>query len=120
MPFTIRETKTYQYPSEIVYQAALGAIGGLEGKVISEDAEAGQIQAKFDKKILGKVLGDRTQIELKIDSQSLGESTVGIEIYPLDPLGRKLMFGARKGVSRTVANWFIAHLEHRLPEEKKA
>lgn len=120
MPFTIRETKTYQHPHQIVYQASLGAIDGLEGKVLSENAEAGQIQAKFDKKILGKVLGDRTQIELKIDSGSLGESTVSIEVYPLDPVGRKLMFGARKGVSRTVATWFIAHLEHRLPKESQA
>lgn len=120
MPFTIRETKTYQHPSEVVYQAALGAIGGLEGKVLSEDAEAGRIQAKFDKKILGKVLGDRTQIELAIASQSPGESTVAIEVYPLDPVGRKLMFGARKGVSQTVVTWFIAHLEHRLPAGEQA
>lgn len=120
MPFTVRETKTYPYPLEKVYQAALGAIAGLEGKVIRENPAAGEIQAKFDKKILGKVLGDRTQIDSQIVSQSDGESTLSFEIYPLDPLGRKLMFGARKGVSRTVAAWFIAHLEHRLPETRQA
>ncbi len=40
---------------------------------------------------------------------------MSIEAYPLDPVGRKLMFGARKGVTRTVVTWFYAHLENRLP-----
>ena len=43
-----------------------------------------------------------------------------IEVYPLDAVGRKLMFGARKGAPRTVATWFIAHLEQRLPKENEA
>ncbi len=114
MPYTINETKAYDYPSDAVYQAALGAVGGLEGKILAQDAATHEIEAKFDKKILGKVLGDRTQFKVGITEASPGKSTVSLEAYPIDPVGRKLMFGARKGVTRTVITWFWAHLEHRL------
>lgn len=113
--FTIHDEKQYEAGSDAVYQAALGAIGGLEGKVQTQDAAAGAIEARFDKKILGKVLGDRTHMNVTISGVA-GGTAVAIEIYPLNAVGQKLMFGARKGVSRTVANWFYAHLEHRLPK----
>lgn len=112
MSFEVNESKTYEQPLEAVRTAALGAIAGLEGKVLKEDN--GRIEAKFDKKILGKVLGDRTQIEIDLSVPADGQSQVDAVVYPLDPVGRKLQFGARKGVSQTVMSWFWAHLEHRL------
>ena len=69
---------------------------------------------------MGKVLGDRTQIGIKIAAPTPEESTISVELFPLDPVGRKLMFGTRKGVSQTVVTWFFAHLEHRLPKEEEA
>ncbi len=113
--FTIHDEKQYPSNAEAVYQAALGAIEGLEGKIVKQDPAAGIVEARFDKKILGKVLGDRTQMNVTITNPENGCSTVAVEIYPLNAIGQKLMFGARRGVSRTVANWFYAHLEHRLP-----
>ena len=65
---------------------------------------------------LGKVLGDRTHMNVTITHPNDDGSAVAVEIYPLNAVGQKLMFGARKGVSRTVADWFYAHLEHRLPK----
>jgi hypothetical protein len=41
-------------------------------------------------------------------------SQLVVDAYPLDALERKLMFGARKGVTQTVVTWFVAHLEHHL------
>jgi hypothetical protein len=114
MPYTIKETKSYPHDRAAVFQAAIGAVGGLQGKVLSEDLDAGVIDAWFDKKIHGKVLGDRTQMKVEVLSVADGESVVNLESYPVDPVGRKLMFGARKGVNRTVVDWFFAHLEHRL------
>lgn len=111
--YTIRDEKKYSQAPDAVYSAALGAIGGLEGKMLAQDAAAGTMSAKFHKTILGKVLGDRTHMNVKI-GETGGETAVSIEIYPLNAVGQRLMFGARKGVSRTVANWFYAHLEHRL------
>ena len=112
MSFEANESKTYEQPLEAVRTAALGAIAGLEGKVLKDGN--GRIEAKFDKKILGKVLGDRTQIEIDLSTPSADASQVDVTVYPLDPVGRKLQFGARKGVSQTVMSWFWAHLEHRL------
>ncbi len=39
---------------------------------------------------------------------------VVLDAYPLDAIDRKLMFGARKGVTQTVVTWFTAHLENNL------
>jgi len=37
-----------------------------------------------------------------------------VDAYPLDAVGRKLMFGARKGVTQTVIDMFTTHLENNL------
>ncbi len=113
MSYDINQERTYQHGAADVYQAVLGAVDGLEGKVLSQDEAGGKVEAKFDKKILGKVLGDRTQIQVDIQENN-GNSVVKLLAYPIDPVGRKLMFGARKGVTSTVVGWFWAHLEHRL------
>ena len=38
----------------------------------------------------------------------------GMDIYPLNAVGRKLMFGAHKGVSEEVLKYFIENLENSL------
>lgn len=114
MSFTIQDEKKYAQTKEATFAAALGAVEGLNGKIQQQDAGAGTIAVQFDKKILGKVLGDRTHMNVRIFEAADDGTAVAVEIYPLNAVGQKLMFGARKGVSRTVANWFYAHLEHRL------
>lgn len=114
MPYTVRETKTYTQPQEQVYQAALKAIAGLQGKVLAQDAAVGTIKGEFDKKIHGKVLGDRSQILIAISGTNADARSVAIEAYPINPVGQKLMFGARKGVVSTVVSWFWAHMDHHL------
>lgn len=118
MPFTVRETRSYPQDKATVYQAALAAVAGLEGKIKAQDAGRGAIEAQFHKTILGKVLGDRTHLSVAIRPGAEGETTVAVEVYPLDAIGRKLQFGARKGVPQTVMNWFFAHLEHHLGANK--
>ncbi len=117
MPYTIKESKSYPHPPEVLLQAAKGAIEGLEGQVQNEDPQSHALTAFFDKKILGRVLGERTQLQVRIEANEGGNNAVSIEAYPLDAVGRKLMFGARKGVTRTVVTWFYAHLENRLPAD---
>jgi hypothetical protein len=116
MPFEVNETKRYPQVVATVYRAALGAIEGLGGQLAKQEGDQGHLVAKFDKKILGKVLGERTHLEVNVGADG-DASVVILEAYPLDPVGRKLMFGARKGVTQTVVTWFWAHLEHRLPKE---
>lgn len=116
MSYTITDEKSYPISKPVVFAAALGAVEGLEGKIQEQNEDAGELVVKFHKTILGKVLGDRTHFEAKF-TESAGETAVSVSCYPLDAVGRKLMFGARKGVSQTVVNWFYAHLEHRLPKD---
>lgn len=114
MALNVKTEKTYDAATAKVFEAALGAIGGLEGKVVKQDSGKGQIEATFDKKILGKTLGDRTHLDVAVSQGAEGKTVVAIDAYPLDAVGRKLMFGARAGVTETVVSWFFAHLEHRL------
>ncbi len=111
MSYTIKDERSYEKTADAVLQAALGAVSGLEGSVLKQEDNG--FEAKFNKTILGKVLGDRSQIEVTLSPSDNG-TNVSATIYPIDPVGRKLMFGARKGVAKTVLTWFWAHLEHRL------
>lgn len=110
----INEEKQYGHSAESVYQAALGAVDGLQGKVSAQNPAAGTLVATFDKKIHGKVLGDRTHLAVTVVGDSAESARLTVEAYPLDAVGRKLLFGARKGVTRTVLDWFYAHVDHRL------
>ena len=113
MSFTINEEKHYAHPVETVLQAAVGAVGGLEGAVTVEQLDG--LQAKFNKTIHGQVLGDRTEMKVSLKTAANGFCQVAVEIYPIDAVGHKMVFGARKGVARKVLDWYWAHLEHRLP-----
>jgi len=115
MPYTKQETRNYNHLSESVYNAALKAAAGLEGKVAKQSPDEGVLEIKFDKKILGKVLGDRTNLSVTVSATGEG-SQLAVEAYPVDAVGRKLMFGARKGVTQTVVDWFFVHVEHNLPK----
>ena len=114
MPYEIKQEKSYEKTAEAIFAAALKAAAGLEGEVSKQKPEDGEFEIRFDKKILGKVLGERTYMSVKVNANSTGGGSIAIEAYPLDPVGRKLMFGARKGVTQTVVTWFFAHLEHHL------
>lgn len=113
MSLTINDTKAYTISAESLYAAAMTAVTNLEGKLESQDADAGTIVVKFHKTILGKVLGDRTHFELTIRPNDEG-SELDVMGYPLDAVGRKLQFGGRKGVAQTVLSWIHAHIDHNL------
>jgi len=114
MPYTIQEEKTYSYSKEKLSTAVLGAIQGLEGSVLMNEPDKGRIDAKFPKTILGNVLGDRTKLEIVFNELSNDATKLSLTIYPINPVGQKLQFGARKGVPRKVLDWFFAHVDHRL------
>ena len=123
MPFEQHQEKTYSQNTQSVFQAALKAVEKLEGSIISQSPENVRVEVKFNKTILGNVLGERTHLTCEVRPQGAAqgaaqgaESLVVVDAYPLDAVGRKLMFGARKGVTATVVSWFIAHLENNLPK----
>ena len=113
MPFEQHQEKNYAKDAQSIFQAALKATEKLEGKVISSVPEKYRFTARFPKTILGKTLGERT--ELSCEVRVGGDvGTAVVDAFPLDAVERKLMFGARPGVTLTVVTWFIAHLEHNL------
>ena len=113
MPFEQHKEKNYTKDAQSIYQAALKATEKLGGKIISSAPDKFQLTARFPKVILGQTLGERTELSCEVRAD--GESgMVIVDAFPLDAVERKLMFGARKGVTQTVVTWFIAHLENNL------
>lgn len=114
MPYTVKESKTYPNTTGQVFEAAQKAVAGLQGNILEEDASAGTLKGQFDKKIHGQVLGDRSQILVKVSPEGPDSAAISIEVYPINPVGQKLQFGAREGVSQKVTGWYWAHVEHNL------
>jgi hypothetical protein len=113
MPFEQHREKNYAKDVQTIFQAALKATEKLEGKIILSVPEAFRLTARFPKVILGQTLGERTELSCEVRANGEG-GTVVVDAFPLDAVERKLMFGARKGVTQTVVTWFIAHLENNL------
>lgn len=113
MPYDIHHEKNYSQDARSVYDAALKTAEKLKGQILSSSSNDLRFEVKFDKTILGKVLGDRTQLACIVQTAENGSKVV-VDAYPLDAVGRKLMFGARKGVTQTVIDLFITHLENNL------
>ena len=113
MSFDQHQEKNYPKDVQSIYQAAMKATEKLGGKIIASAPEQYRFTARFPKVILGQTLGERTELSCEARSDPAGGTAV-VDAFPLDAVERKLMFGARKGVTQTVVTWFIAHLEHNL------
>lgn len=113
MAFDVHQEKKYSQDQSRIYEAAMKSVETLKGKILSSKPEDFQFEVKFEKTLLGKVLGDRTQMTCIVQADDEGCNLV-MDIYPLDAIGRKLMFGARKGVSDEVLRLFIENLESSL------
>ena len=113
MPYDVHQEKSYSQERSQVYAAAKKAVEKLKGQMLKSKPEEFQFEVKFDKTLLGKVLGDRTQMTCVVQAEGDGSKVV-MDIYPLDAVGRKLMFGARKGVSEEVLKLFTDNLESNL------
>lgn len=113
MPFEQHQEKRYPKDAQSIYQAALKATEKLGGKIISSAPEQFRFMARFPKTILGQTLGERTELSCEVRANGEGGLAI-VDAFPLDAVERKLMFGARKGVTLTVVTWFIAHLENNL------
>ena len=117
MDFTIRETRTYPGSLDHSLRAIDLAVKGLQGKILKRASQTRMLVAWFDKTIHGQVLGDRTQIEITVTVTEPETVQIGLAAYPVDPVGRKLLFGARNGVTRTVLTWFVAHLDYQMSKD---
>jgi hypothetical protein len=114
MPFEIKTIMTYRQTFEEVYKAAYLTIRELGGKVVKHDLNNKMLFGQMDKKFQGKVLGDRSRLELTFTEDADGNTVVSIYAYPLNAVGQKLMFGARKGVVETVVDAYLVEVAKKL------
>jgi hypothetical protein len=113
VPYDQHKEKNYDRDAQSIYQAALKATEKLDGKIISSAPQQYRFTARFPKVILGKTLGERTELSCQVRADGAGGLAV-VDAFPLDAVERKLMFGARPGVTLTVVTWFMAHLDNNL------
>jgi len=114
MPYEQTSSKTIPYPVDQVFQAAKVTVASMGGKILKEDEEKGILHAQMDKKLFGDYLGDRSKLEIQFTDEGKGSTGISILAYPLNAVGQKLMFGARKGVVETILKTFYEELEKHL------
>jgi len=113
MPFEQHQEKQYAKDAGTVFRAALAACEKLGATPVATLPDKGRLEVKFPKTMLGKTLGERTYLTCEVRAQ--GEACLAVvDAYPLDAVERKLLFGARKGVTQTVVTWFLEHLDQEL------
>lgn len=118
IPYEKESTRIYKQSLEEIYESAYLSIKSMGGKILNHDLEKKQLHAQMDKKLYGNVLGDRSKLEIQFTVSDGGETSIYIYAYPLNAVGQKLMFGARKGVVETVIAAFYDEMEKRLNQEK--
>lgn len=116
MPFEKTASKIFSHPFKKMYEAACFSIKPMGGKILKNDPANKFMQAQMDKKLYGKVLGDRSMLEVTFSTEADGSTRMDVLVYPLNAVGQKLMFGARKGVVETVLAAFYEEVEKRLTE----
>ncbi len=116
MGYDVKLTKTYEARPEKVISACSKVAVALGGKVLSHDENGKLLKIQMDKKLQGKILGDRSKLEIKYSTPSEGTTQLDVLAYPLDAVGQKLMFGARPGVVQTILKVFFEQVEEKLKE----
>ncbi len=114
MGYDVKLTKNYDAKPEKVISVCKKVAVALGGKVLSHDETGKILNIQMDKKLQGRVLGDRSKLEIKYSSPTEESTQLDILTYPLDVVGRKLMFGARPGVVQTVLKVFFEQVEENL------
>jgi len=114
MPYEKRGSKTFEHSYQDVYKAALNTVEELGGKVLKDQPDQKLLHAQMDKRMKGEMLGDRSKLEMTFSEDSENQTTISIFAYPLNAVGQKLMFGARKGVVERVLNVFFDTVDKHL------
>lgn len=114
MPYEKKGSKTFEYPINDVYKAAVKTVEELGGKVLKSQDDQKLLHAQMDKRMKGEMLGDRSKLEMTFSEDEADHTTLSIFAYPLNAVGQKLMFGARKGVVERVLSVFFDTVDKHL------
>ena len=115
MAYEAKRRKTYNHSAEFISHSVseiIQSLGGKESK--KSNPSKGRLDANFNKKIKGEFIGNRVQLQVKIDSQSPEQCRVSALSYPVDPVGQKLAFGVRGEPAKLVLDKFFSELDKQL------
>ena len=116
MSYEVKESKQFSRSGAEVLAVAGELITQLGGKRPKKDpGVAGQVQADFNKEVGGKPFGNRVQLIVRVVDDGPGGCTASVEAYPVDPLGKPLLFGVVGEPARLVTRAFWDRLEARFP-----
>lgn len=118
MPYERESTKIIKFSIEDVYESASFCVKHMGGKILKDDPQQRILHAQMDKKLFGNYLGDRSKLEIEFNEVGNEETKVFIYAYPLNAVGQKLMFGARKGVAEKIIAAFYEEVEKHLQEKE--
>ncbi len=114
MPYEVKESKVYARPAAEVAAAAAEVMKGIDGKLAKgSDPASGRVEATFNKSVAGKAFGNRVQLVVQVTGSG-AECALALEAFPVDPLGKKLLFGVLGDPARLVVSAFTARLDARL------
>ena len=116
MPYEKNASWQFDYPFDKVYDAACLSIKPMGGKILKNDPSNKVLQAQMDKKLYGRVLGDRSMLEVTFTSEAENKTIMNVLGYPLNAVGQKLMFGSRPGVVDAILKAFFSEIENKLAE----
>jgi len=114
MSYTVEDSKAFNGTFNDTFEAARSSIKTLKGKVLVDKPDKKRLEARMDKKLYGKVLGDYSKLEIDFSNESDDTTTLSVTAYPINPVGQKLMFGAREGVVPKVVEAFYDEVEKAL------
>ena len=104
----------FEYPLAATIRSAKQSAESMQAKTLTDDSENNKLVLQFDKKLYGKYLGDRSRFEIEFETEESGSTLLKILAYPVNPIGQKLMFGARKGVISAILEALYAEMIKRL------
>ena len=117
MPYTVKVEKTFDQSFTNTYKSLYLSVKLLKGKILVNKPEKKRLEAQMDKTLYGVVLGDRSRFEIDFVEESENQTKLLITAYPVNPIGQKLMFGARKGVIPKVMDALFNEMEKKFEAE---
>ena len=114
MPYEKKRSEVFANSFKDVYRAAFVCAKELGGKILKNEPDQKELHVQMNKRIKGETLGDRSKFEMSFEDDVPEQTTINIFAYPLNAVGQKLMFGARKGVVERAMTIFLDEVRKRL------
>ena len=114
MSYIVKETRPVPRPAAELLALATAIVTELGGKPPKKPAADGALRAEFNKSVGGTSFGNRVLLIVRASDDGGGGSELSVEAYPIDPLGKPLLFGVIGEPARLVTSALWTRLAARL------